>query len=189
MDDKQLLRDRLIVARKAHFAVHGVAAALDLARHAPALEVSPESLIAAYLPMGSEMDLRPLMETLVKRGHKLCLPVCLAEDAPVIFRHYAMGDTLAADAMGIDAPVNAAETVQPDVVLVPLLGFDTSGMRLGRGGGYYDRTLAELRARRDILACGVAFHMQMVDKCPSAPHDQALDAVLTEDGLTQFERE
>ena len=91
--------------------------------------------------------------------------------------------------MGIDAPVNAAETVQPDVVLVPLLGFDLSGMRLGRGGGYYDRTLAELRARRDILACGVAFHMQMVDKCPSAPHDQALDAVLTEDGLTRFERE
>ena len=189
MDDKQPLRDRLIVARKAHFAAHGAAAALALARHAPALEVSPESLIAAYLPVGSEMDLRPLMETLVKQGHKLCLPVCLAEGAPVIFRHYAMGDALAADAMGIDAPVDTAKTAQPDVVLVPLLGFDLNGMRLGRGGGYYDRTLAELRARRDILACGVAFHMQMVDKCPSAPHDQALDAVLTEDGLTRFERE
>ena len=189
MDDKQPLRDRLIVARKAHFAAHGAAAALDLARHAPALEVSPDSLIAAYLPVGSEMDMRPLMETLVKQGHELCLPVCLAADKPVIFRHYAMGDALGPDAMGIAAPVNTAETVQPDVVLVPLLGFDLRGMRLGRGGGYYDRTLAELRARRDILACGVAFHMQMVDKCPSAPHDQALDAVLTEDGLTRFERE
>ena len=71
--------------------------------------MSPASLIAAYLPVGSEMDLRPLMETPVKQGHKLCLPVCLAEGAPVIFRHYAMGDALAADAMGIDAPVNTGK--------------------------------------------------------------------------------
>ena len=190
MDDKQSLRDRLIGERKNHFAAHGKAAARKLAAHAPALELSKESLIAPYLPMGSEMDVRPLMAALVAQGHELCLPVCLAPHAPVIFRRYATGDALAADAMGIDAPLDEAQTVQPDLVLLPLLGFDASGMRLGRGGGYYDRTLAALRAaRRDIMACGVAFHMQMVDKCPSAPHDQVLDAVLTEIGLIRFERD
>lgn len=190
MDDKQTLRDSLIAARKAHFAAHGATAARDLAAHAPALDLPPESLIAAYLPMGSEMDVRPLMAALVAHGHSLCLPVCLAPQAPVIFRRYARGDALAADAMGIDAPMAKAPPVQPDIVLLPLLGFDASGMRLGRGGGYYDRTLAQLReTQRDIMACGVAFAMQMVDKCPSAPHDQALDAVLTEDGLTRFERD
>lgn len=189
MDDKTILRDRLIGARKMHFLAHGETAARDLATYAPALELSPKSLIAAYLPMGSEIDVRPLMAALGEQGHNLCLPVCLELDAPVIFRHYAPGDELAADAMGIDAPIDDAQTVQPDVVLLPLLGFDASGMRLGRGGGYYDRTLASLRARRDIIACGVAFHMQMVDKCPSAPHDQALDAVMTENGVIRFERD
>ena len=189
MDEKQTLRDRLIAARKNHFAAHGKAAARDLAAHAPALDLPPESLIAAYLPMGSEMDVRPLMAALIEHGHRLCLPVCLEPHAPVIFRRYAMGDALAADAMAIDAPLSEAETVQPDIMLLPLLGFDVSGMRLGRGGGYYDRTLAALReTRRDMTACGVAFAMQEVDKCPSAPHDQALDAVLTENGLTRFER-
>lgn len=188
MDDKQTLRDHLIAARKTHFAAHGAAAARDLAAHVPALDLPPESLIAAYLPMGSEMDVRPLMAALVEHGHELCLPVCLAPHAPVIFRRFAMDDALAPDAMGIDAPLDAAQTVQPDIVLLPLLGYDASGMRLGRGGGYYDRTLEARRAQRDIMACGIAFAMQEVDKCPSAPHDQALDAVLTETGLTRFER-
>lgn len=188
MDDKQILRDRLIAARKTHFAAHGAAAALDLAKHVKMLDLPAAGIIAAYLPMGSEIDVRPLMARLVEQGHTLCLPVCLAPQAPVIFRRYAPGDKIAPDAMGIDAPLDAAQRVQPDIVLLPLLGFDASGMRLGRGGGYYDRTLAALRDGRDVMACGIAFAMQEVDKCPSAPHDQALDAVLTESGLTRFER-
>jgi 5-formyltetrahydrofolate cyclo-ligase len=195
MDDKQILRDRLIAARKAHFAAHGEAAAQGLAAHASALDLPPGSRIAAYMPMGSEIDVRPLMAALVEQGHELCLPVCLEPHAPVIFRPYTPGDALVADAMGIAAPgpqaapLDEAETVQPDIVLVPLLGYDATGMRLGRGGGYYDRSLNALRHKGSVLACGVAFAMQMVDKCPSAPHDQALDAVLTESGLTRFERD
>lgn len=201
MEEKTILRDSLIAARKNHFAAQGEAAAQNLASHASAFNLASKSLIAAYLPMGSEIDVRPLMAAFQAQGHQLCLPVCLQADAPVVFRRYQSGDALAPDAMGIDAPLAKddakAENLRPDIILLPLLGFDATGMRLGRGGGYYDRTLAALRQQNNdqshkqgkVYACGVAFQMQMVDKCPSAPHDQALDAVLTEDGLIRFERD
>ncbi len=188
-DEKQALRDTLIAARKAHHGAHGAAAAAALPAHMAALHLPPESTIGAYLPIGSELDIRPLMAALVSAGHDLCLPVCLEKDAAVGFRRYQIGDALAPDAMGIEAPLAVAETVRPALVLLPLLGFDRAGMRLGRGGGYYDRTLAGLRASGSMMACGIAYAMQMVDKCPSAPHDQALDMVMTEQGVTRFERD
>ena len=191
MDEKQLLRERLIAARKAHHRANGDQAAIRLASHHRALpleQTEQKSHIGVYLPMGSEMDIRPLSEALRQAGHTLCLPVCEARDAAVVFRHYAPDTPLVPDAMGIDAPHAEAASCRPDMILLPLLGFDKTGQRLGRGGGYYDRTLAALRASGPIVCCGIAYDMQMVDKCPSAPHDQALDMVLTEAGLTQFER-
>ena len=194
MNEKQTLRRQLIAARKTHHAAHSDSAACGLVAQTGALsEVflgQSQIQIACYLPMGSEINLRPLMAELAKAGHDLCLPVCISKDAPVLFRRYHIGDALQPDAMGIDAPIDdgADGGVIPQLVFVPLLGFDDAGMRLGRGGGYYDRTLADLRRRGTVMACGIAYDMQMVDKCPSAPHDQALNAVLTETVLHRFER-
>lgn len=188
MDAKQSLRRDLIAARKAHHQTHGDAAARALAAHVDALALPQQAIVAAYLPVGSEMDTRPLMAALHERNHILCLPVCFEDDAPLGFRRYTPGDALAADAQGIEAPLSAAQLMRPDIVLLPLLGFDGDGMRLGRGGGYYDRSLAALRADGPLMACGLTYQMQMVDKCPHEPHDQALDAVLTETGLIRFER-
>lgn len=188
-DEKQALRDALIAARKVHHGAHGGDAALALPAHMAALHLPAKSIIGAYLPIGSELDTVPLMAALAAAGHDLCLPVCLEKDAAVIFRRYQIGDALAADSMGIEAPLADAVSVRPTLVLLPLLGFDCAGMRLGRGGGYYDRTLAGLRADGPVTACGMAYAMQMVDKCPSAPHDQALDMVMTEQGVTRFERD
>ena len=69
---------------------------------------------------------------------------------------------------------------------MPLLAFDGQGTRLGYGGGYYDRTLAALRAAGAVRAIGIAYAGQEVPKVPHGPHDQRLDAVLTENGLTRF---
>ena len=80
---------------------------------------------------------------------------------------------------GITEPAESAEVLEPDVLLMPLLAFDDAGGRLGYGGGYYDRTLAGLRARRAVLAVGLAFDMQRVDSVPCLDYDEPLDWVLT----------
>jgi 5-formyltetrahydrofolate cyclo-ligase len=191
MDEKDRMRRALTARRRAHFEAHGAAEAQALASHAEKLhaEKAAGNIIAAYLPMGGELDPQPLMQALRRKGHSICLPVCSDEDAPLIFRRYKKGDALLPDDMGIAAPRATAQQVTPDIVLLPLLAFDGQGHRLGRGGGFYDRSLAELKKRGDCRFIGLAFDMQMVDKCPIAPHDEALHAVLTPSQWHEFDRD
>ena len=90
------------------------------------------------------------------------------------------------DAAGVPAPGPDAPELTPDLVVVPLLAFDGAGARLGQGGGYYDRTLAALRAAGPVVALGLAYAGQEVARLPVEAHDQRLDAVLTEAGLRRF---
>lgn len=188
MDEKATLRRSLMAARKAHHAEVGQAAALALTERLADLALPAAQTIAAYLPLGSEIDCRPLVAALRRAGHYICLPVCETYDAPMLFRSYEDDMTLEDDAIGMAVPPSGAPPCRPDIVLLPLVGFDAKGTRLGRGGGYYDRTLAELRRNGLVGAYGLAYDMQMVDKCPAAPHDQALDAVLSETALHRFQR-
>lgn len=175
MDAKDTMRQSMLAARRAHADAQG--------HEAAALTVHAEKLrgqnIAAYLPMGGEIDPRPLMQALRRQGSAICLPVCADEEAAMMFRRYRDGDALIPDEMGIAAPPAAAKLVRPDIVLLPLLAFDGTGNRLGRGGGFYDRTLAKLRRGSACRFIGLAFDMQMVDKCAVAPHDEALHGVAT----------
>ena len=81
-----------------------------------------------------------------------------------------------------------AKILRPRVVLTPLLAFDRKGFRLGYGGGYYDRTLAELRRTGEVTAIGLGFAAQELAALPSEPWDQTLDMILTECGLITVER-
>lgn len=194
MDDKDQMRRALAAQRSAHHKAHGEAEAQALAEFMSSnadkqLGAISDKIIAAYLPMGGELDPRPLMQALRKNGNSICLPVCINEDAPLVFRRYRHNDALLPDDMGIAAPRATAQQVTPDIVLLPLLAFDGQGYRLGRGGGFYDRTLAELKKRGDCRFVGLAFDMQMVDKCPIAPHDEALHAVLTPSKRHDFNRD
>ena len=194
MDDKDQMRRALAAQRSAHHKAHGEAEAQALAEFVSSnankqLGAISDKIIAAYLPMGGELDPRPLMQVLQKNGNSICLPVCINEHAPLVFRRYRHNDALLPDDMGIAAPRATAQQVTPDIVLLPLLAFDGQGHRLGRGGGFYDRTLAELKKRSDCRFIGLAFDMQMVDKCPIAPHDEALHAVLTPSKRHDFNRD
>ena len=194
MDDKDQMRRALAAQRSAHHKAHGEAEAQALAEFVSSnadkqLGAISDKIIAAYLPMGGELDPRPLMQALRKNGKSIRLPVCINEDAPLVFRRYRQNDALLPDDMGIAAPRATAQQVTPDIVLLPLLAFDGQGHRLGRGGGFYDRTLAELKKRSDCRFIGLAFDMQMVDKCPIAPHDEALHAVLTPSKRHDFNRD
>jgi 5-formyltetrahydrofolate cyclo-ligase len=88
--------------------------------------------------------------------------------------------------LGILEPSPAAAEIVPDVVLVPLAAFDRAGHRIGYGAGHYDRTLAQLRKSRTIVAIGLAFAAQEVKTVPALAHDAALDYVLTEAQMLDF---
>lgn len=179
--DKETLRAAMRRARKAAFFPQAAAA---LAAQAGQLPIpSPRGLtIALYRAAGSEIDPSVLGEALEAGGAQLCLPVTVARDAALVFRRWTTGDPLAPDILGMAAPLPDAQRVRPDIVLTPLVAFDPYGARLGQGGGYYDRTLEALRNSGAVVAIGLAFEAQAVDRLPRDPCDQALDGVLTPSG-------
>jgi len=180
MADKRALRSEMR-ARRMVLAKDGLQAAARVADHAHRLPQA--TCVAVYHPIGSELDTAPLVEALIARGVDLCLPVTLAPHAPMIFRRWTPGDPLEADLAGVPAPFPLAGTVVPDLILAPLLAFDGQGLRLGQGGGHYDRTFAALP---DAIRIGLAYAGQQVEALPFEPHDIPLHGVLTETGYTAF---
>ncbi|MEM1036629.1 MAG: 5-formyltetrahydrofolate cyclo-ligase [Pseudomonadota bacterium] len=137
--------------------------------------------VATYLPIGSEIDPRPLMDKLTRAGAKLALP-CVLQNGSMIYRHYKRGDPLEKAKFGLLEPFHEVPEVQPTLILTPLLAFDRQGNRLGYGKGHYDRAISRLRANGRAFVCGLAFHGQEVDAIPAEPHDIPLDWVMTERG-------
>ena len=87
---------------------------------------------------------------------------------------------------GTQEPPPGAHMLEPNILFLPLLAFDSAGRRLGYGGGYYDRTLAKLRKDRAVRAYGLAFAGQEIERVPSNALDELLDGILTEQGYRQF---
>ncbi len=139
-------------------------------------------VVSAYWPFRTEIDPRPLMQRLIRAGVRIALPLTPAKgsDEPLRFCTWSPGDGLCPGGFGVHEPHPGAETVEPDLLLVPLLAFDRRGGRLGYGAGHYDRTLQRLRAIKPIRAIGLAFAAQEVDAVPTQAHDKPLDAILTE---------
>lgn len=143
-------------------------------------------IVAGYIRQGSEVNCSSLLRLLEMRGIKVALPVVAKKNAALEFCSYAFGDELRDGPLGNREPLKSADQVEPDIILVPLLGFDDKGNRIGQGKGYYDRTLKALRKKREILAVGLAYQGQEQKTLPVEAGDQALDAVLTEAGCWIF---
>ena len=139
--------------------------------------------LSGYWPMGTEIDPRPAMEAAARHG-PVALPVVEGPGRPLAFRGWTPGAALVPAGFGTSVP-EAGEAVVPEVLIVPLLAFTARGERLGYGGGFYDRTLAALRARGPALAVGFAFAAQQVDALPLEPTDERLDLIVTEAGTVE----
>lgn len=137
--------------------------------------------VAVYLPIGSEIDPRPLMGKLIQAGANLALP-CVQNDGSMIYRAYTRGDMLEKRPFGLLEPNPEVPEIEPTLVLTPLLAFDRTGNRLGYGKGHYDRALTRLREKGRVFVCGLAFFGQEVEAVPAEPHDVPLDWVMTERG-------
>jgi 5-formyltetrahydrofolate cyclo-ligase len=178
MSDKRTLRAEAKRVRAAAFAANPHAAHELAARFLGA--VAPGRRIAGYAPIGSEIDPGPLLALLAARGVELALPVVRDGTLVLEFRAWQPGDPLEPGSFNTRHPLLDSPVVTPDMVLVPLLAFDARGHRLGYGGGFYDATLASLRAERSITAVGCGFAAQRIDALPEMATDQLLDWIVTE---------
>lgn len=148
---------------------------------------NPNACIAGFAATAEEIPTASLLAHLDGAGVALCLPVIVGTAKPLIFRSWRPGDAMGSGQWGIAEPLPDAPVVVPDVVLVPLLGFTRSGYRIGYGGGFYDRTLAQLRAVKTIVAIGVACDEQEVEDVPRDAFDQPVDWMLTPTRLFRCE--
>jgi len=183
--DKAALRNRLRALRREE-AERRPGAAKAAARLAPVDRLPAFACVAAYHPMGSEMDPEPLVRRLAQTGAMVALPVGVDRHAPLQYRLWDGSDPLTPDAFGVLCPPLSAPAMRPDLVIVPLLAFDRTGARLGQGGGTFDRTLQNLRASGRVFVLGLAYSAQEVEAVPREPHDERLDAVLTEAAYLEF---
>ena len=186
-NDKRILRGAMLAWRGGLSEEERRAAALGLVetwRYEQPVE--PPAVVAGFWPIAEELDIRPLMIELINQGCQLALPVVVAKKQPLVFRAWRPGDPLEGGAFGTLQPTARRAVVEPEVLIVPLLAVDEEGWRLGYGGGFYDRTLEALRARKRVIAVGVAFNEQIVPEVPHDPNDQRLDWLLTDKRACAF---
>jgi 5-formyltetrahydrofolate cyclo-ligase len=176
---KQMLRH---AARQTRLALVNADFARRIADHADALEIAAGAVVGGYCALPDEADPALLLARLAAKGCRIAFPRVAGRDLPLEFHFVPDGARLAPGAFGIPEPQGTWPRAKPVIVLVPLLAFDLVGNRLGTGGGYYDRTLADLPA----AAIGIAYAGQQVASLPQQAHDRTLDMVVTEQGIRRF---
>ena len=141
-------------------------------------ELRPTS-IAFCWPVRGEPDLRAFVTAWLAagEGRRVAMPVVLDKHSPLMFRRWHPDCAMRQDQYGIPVP-EGTEVFEPALLLVPLNAFDAAGYRLGYGGGYFDRTLAQGR----FIAVGVGFELGRVASVMPQPHDLPMDWIVTEAG-------
>jgi 5-formyltetrahydrofolate cyclo-ligase len=151
------------------------------------VKIPAGAVVSAYYPIGKEMDPLSIVERLWAEGVEVCLPVINPEDRELSFSSWDKDTPLLVGPLGIPAPVAGGKIVEPDILIVPLLAFDQRGNRIGYGKGNYDATLRALRAKKDILAVGLAYAEQAcLLALPSDEYDEKLDLVVTPQRVFDF---
>ncbi len=161
--------------------------ALDLANiNLDPLNIGSEMVVAGYSFIRSECDCFPLLNKIRNKCHRLALPLVLGDDKALSFKAWDHDAELEKGHFGILTPKSDAVDVVPDILFIPLLAFDCTGVRLGYGKGHYDRTLTDLKQDKQIISVGIAFDQQKFDELPCEPFDQKLDWILTPSGLQKL---
>lgn len=179
---KRAARSACLKARAELHEKHKLEAPLALARTGLDFTgLKPPLVVSGFHPFKSEIDVLPLLARLTSEGWATALPIVKAERQPLIFRQWAPGEPTVPGVWGIPMPAEDAPEVEPDVLLVPLLGFDRWGYRLGYGGGFFDRTLAALAKKP--LAIGISYERARLETIHPQHWDIPMDYVVTERGV------
>ena len=179
-DEKQAVRKAAMAVRKrTHMAASGAGEAA--AKHVLAwLESVPEvRSVSGYMPIHTELDILPLMQALHARGYAVSVPVIVGKAQPLRFRAWTPDAVMVDGPFGAQVPESGA-WVRPNLLLCPMLAFDSTGQRMGYGGGFYDRTIAALSP---VRALGYAYAGQQAENLPHEETDMPLEGVATENGI------
>lgn len=186
---KQALRDQVLAGRRAQsLAEVGERARARAGVLLEQPEVRRAATVAAYVSVGREPGTGALLDALIEAGKRVILPVLLP-DNDLDWAPYAGPQSLSSAGRGLlepDTPrLGVAAVATADVVLVPGVAVDRHGMRLGRGGGSYDRTLG--RVPVGTFVCVLLNSEEVLDRVPAAAHDRSVTAVATEQSVLRFE--
>lgn len=176
-------RVELIEARKAlSSSTHQVASAGIYKNLTKLFAPLPKTLVGAYWPFRREYNVLAFLEWLTGRRFEVALPVVLGKGLPLEFRPWTRDMEMVSGVYDIPYPARGA-AVRPEILIIPMVGFDAAGYRLGYGGGFYDRTVAALSPKP--LCVGTSFELARLDTIHPLPHDIPMDYVATEKGLFQ----
>jgi len=174
-------RVALLEARTALTSSAHRAASAEIFKHLTTLFAPfPRSLIGAYWPFRREYNILAFLEWLTERRHEVALPVVLGKGMPLEFRRWTRDMEMVSGVYDIPYPASG-DPVKPAILIIPMVGFDEAGFRLGYGGGFYDRTIAACAEKP--LCVGTGFELGRLATIYPLPHDIPMDYVVTEQGL------
>jgi 5-formyltetrahydrofolate cyclo-ligase len=148
------------------------------------IDLEPYRVLGIYWPIRAEIDVRDIAIRHIEAGGVAALPVVTRKNAPVEFWPWRPGMRMRRGFWNIPVPA-AGAAVLPNALIIPLVGFDAAGFRLGYGGGYYDRTLAELTPRP--LRIGLGYADAEIASIQPQPHDVPMSAIVTDEGVRRIE--
>ena len=134
--------------------------------------------IGGYFPVNYEIDDLEILKKLEKKKYKICLPV-VKKNFDMDFYNFSFDDPLIVNKYGIPEP-RKKNIIYPDIILIPMVGFDKSLNRLGYGGGYYDRVIEKYMKKKKFLKIGLAFSAQKITDLPVSKYDKKMDYIITE---------
>jgi 5-formyltetrahydrofolate cyclo-ligase len=145
--------------------------------------------VMVYTSKDKEVNTADLITTLIERGNPVVVPVIVKEDVSLRLSYLRSLSSLVPSTFGVPEPVGneiPATSGDVDLIILPMLGFDRTGRRIGYGAGYYDRFLAKNQKLRKI---GIAFACQEYENLPADEHDITMDSIITEEGIVYQNRE
>jgi len=184
---KAAIRQAVLAKRDAIAPIRRVELSIDACRHGTDnIGFAPGTIISGFYPIRSEIDPRVMLDSFRQQAARLCLPVVM-DKTTIVFRELKRSTQLINTGFGTRGPGPEAEVLDPEILIMPLSAFDMQGGRIGYGAGHYDRAISRLKAKGiNPRLIGFAFSCQEVDSVPVEPHDQPLEAIITENGYRRI---
>ena len=180
--NKSQIRNKIIKIRKKKFDKN---LKIDLGKFISLLKIDKLNFksIGGYYPSNYEIDDLDILDLLEKKNFKVSLPI-IKKDNQMNFYSWSRNDPLKINKFGIPEPVSS-KIFYPDILLVPLVAYDSSLNRLGYGGGYYDRYIEKIEKIKKVTKIGLAFSFQKISSIPINQYDKKLDFIVTEKEILQ----
>ena len=179
---KKILRKKLIKIRRNNFLDQTISF-VHFKKILKKYNLKKNINIGGYYPINSEISCLNVLEILEKNNFKISLPIT-KKNKNMDFYEWSFQDSLKVSYQGIPEP-NTKKKVFPDILIVPLVGFDDNKFRLGYGGGFYDRYISKILNLKKVLTVGFAFSFQGVKNIPINKYDKKLDFILTNKGVLE----